>query len=74
MFIQLEISTRLFIALRDVSLVGSPAEVDAAVSLIDGLAANYANSATPLDAMLAPAPAALTTNAKFWPASRPPKR
>ncbi len=54
MFIQLEISTRLFIALRDVSLVGSPSEVDAAVSLIDGLAANYANSATPLDAMPAP--------------------
>lgn len=41
------------IALRDVSLVSAPNELDAAVADIERLAENYAKSAGPLDAMLA---------------------
>ena len=41
------------IALRDVSLVSSPSELDDAVKNIERLSANYAKSAGPLDDMMA---------------------
>jgi methyl-accepting chemotaxis protein len=41
------------IALRDVTLVGKPADMEAAIALIERLADAYAKSAGPLDDMMA---------------------